>query len=78
MIRTHQTTEHKSSVNEGRVSVASDMTLHEMKGCISVEGFRRRSFVDRVLLCSCLLVLSQLQGLCKVSWEEINLTCWKA
>lgn len=61
MIWTHQTTEHKSSVNEGRVSVVSDVTLHEMKGHISVEGFRRRSFVDWVLLCSCLMVPSQLQ-----------------
>jgi hypothetical protein len=61
MIWTHQTTEHKSSANEGRVSVVSDVTLHEMKGHISVEGFRRRSFVDWVLFCSCSMVLSQLQ-----------------
>lgn len=60
MIWTHQATEHKSSVNEGRVSVVSDVTLHEVKDCISVEGFRRRSFVDWVFLCSCLMVLSQL------------------
>jgi len=60
MIWTHQTKEHKSSLNEGRVSVVSDVTLHEMKGYISVEGFRCRSFVDWVLFCSCLMVLSEL------------------
>jgi hypothetical protein len=48
MIWTHQKTEHKSSGNEGRVSDVSDVTLHEIKGHISVEGFRRRSFVDWV------------------------------
>jgi len=40
------------------VSVVSDVTFHEMKNHISVEGFRRRSFVDWVFLCSCLMVLS--------------------
>jgi hypothetical protein len=69
MIWTNQTTEHKSSLNEGRVSVVSDVTLHGMKSYISVEGFRRRSFVHWVLLCSCLMVLSKLQSLCKISRE---------